>query len=155
VIVVNKSRKDEFRSLDDLAGKLGAIIENSTMHTELDQLNKTAYSANPTRYQFIAAYGEGIEAVEAGTVDYTIVGADSALWYTRHQAKNSVAVFPMGPERMNNWALHKDYKDLQAAVNAFIEVQQTSKDSALDQLFKDYTGLSYAKYLRLISHGIR
>lgn len=155
VIVVTRARQKEFRALGDLAGKTGAIIENSTQHTALDQLNETQYKANPTQYKFIANYGEGVKAVEAGDVDYTVIGADSALWYTRHQAKNSVAVFPIGPERMNNWAMHKDYKELQGAVRDFIRVQQTTEGSALDTLFRDYTGLSYAKYLRLISHGIK
>lgn len=155
VIVVNKADVDSFGSLDDLAGKTGAIIENSTQHTALDQLNETSYADNPTLYKFIANYGEGVGAVEAGEVDYTVIGADSALWYTRNQAENATAVFPIGPERMNNWAMHKDHADLRAAVDEFIEIQQTTNGSALDQLFIDYTGLSYAKYLRLISHGIR
>lgn len=155
VIVVNKTRKSEFRSLEALAGKVGAIIENSTQHTALDQLNKSSHATNPTQYKFIANYGEGVTAVESGAVDYTVIGADSALWYTRHSAKNSVAVFPIGPSRMNNWAMHKDHHELQSAVREFIKVQQTTAGSALDQLFTDYTGLSYAKYLRLISHGIK
>ena len=155
VIVVNKTRKEEFASLDDLTGKLGAIIENSTQHTALDQLNETNFADKPTLYQFVANYDEGVEAVEKGQVDYTVIGADSALWYTRNQAKNSVAVFPIGPERMNNWAMHKEHTELQSVVRDFIEVQQTTSGSALDQLFMDYTGLSYGRYLRLISHGIK
>jgi len=155
VIVIHKDRAEEFGDLSSLAGTVGAVIENSTQHTALDQMNSTDFSGNPTQYSFVQNYGEGIDAVEGGEVDYTVIGADSALWYGRNEAKNSVAVFPIGPERMNNWALHKDYTELLGKVTEFIEIQQVSKGSALDQLFKDYTGLSYAKYLRLISHGIR
>jgi membrane-bound lytic murein transglycosylase MltF len=155
VIVINKEHQDAYVSLDDLAGKLGAIIENSTQHTALDQMNATSFAENPTQYRFVATYGEGVDAVEAGEVDYTVLGADSALWYARHYAENSVAVFPIGPERMNNWAMHKEHVALQQAVEEFIELQQTTEGSALDQLFIDYTGLTYARYLRLISQGIK
>jgi membrane-bound lytic murein transglycosylase MltF len=94
---------------------------------------------------------DSAKAVDAGEVDFTLMDSDAALWATRHQLKNAVAAFPVGPLEGVGWAFRKDDKDLQAAVQAFFAAERVDLDSALQALWTKTYGLSLTKFITLIT----
>ena len=54
-----------------------------------------------------------MRAVDKKIVDFTIIGADGALNWTRKKVKNSVVAFPVGSANELGWAFRKEDKGLQ------------------------------------------
>jgi ABC-type amino acid transport substrate-binding protein len=151
MVFVHQSKKDQFKQLSDLAGKLADIIENSSQHSWLDEQNKTVFQDNPVRVQFSESQTANFEVIDANKADFTITGPEDALWEMRHHVNNSVAAFPVGSILEVTWGFRKEDQDLQAAFGEWITAQQRDEDSVLNKVWKDTFGLSYAKYIRLVT----
>ena len=96
MVLVNRAHQAQFRTPADLAGKVAAIEKDVSQHGWLQDQNISAYAANPVRLTLMP-FNDGIKAVDAGEVDFTMMDSDQAMWATRYQFKNTVVAFPVGP----------------------------------------------------------
>ena len=149
-VLVHRTRQAQFRTPADLAGKVAAIEKDVSQHSWLQDENTSTYAANPVRLTLMP-FNDGIKAVEAGEVDFTMMDSDQALWVTRYQFKHTVVAFPVGPLEEVGWAFRKDDQDLQAAVQAFFAAQRADPNSALQALWTKTYGLSLTKFITLMT----
>jgi len=150
MVLVNTAAKGQFHTAADLAGKVAAVEKDSLQHSWLQEQNTSTYAANPVRLTRMLT-DDGVKAVAAGEVDFTLLDSDGALWATRHQFKNTVVTFSVGPLKELGWAFRKDDQDLQAAVQAFFAAQRADPDSALQALWTKTYGLSLTKFITLMT----
>lgn len=151
MVIVNKAQKDQFKSLSDLAGKKAATTRNPWQHTFLDKQNQTVYKDKLAELDFYADFTQMLAAVDSGKADFALLSAEDALWFIRHQLKNSVAAFPNGDLKETGWGFRKDNQDLQAAFQQFWQAQVADKDSLLNAVWKETFGMSFASYTRLVT----
>jgi len=149
MVIVNQAHKARFHTTADLAGKVAAVEKDTSHHSWLQDQNTSTYAANPVRLTLMP-FNDGIKAVDAGEVDFTLLDTDAAIWSTRHQFKQAMVVFPVGPTEEIGWAFRKDDKDLQAAVQAFFEIQKAMATSPLNQIWERAFGLTLTKFERLL-----
>ena len=149
MVIVNQAHKARFHTPEDLAGKVAAVEKDTSHHSWLQDQNTSTYAANPVRLTLMP-FNDGIKAVDAGEVDFTLLDTDAAIWSTRHQFKQAMVVFPVGPTEEIGWAFRKDDKDLQAAVQAFFETQKAMATSPLNQIWERAFGLTLTKFERLV-----
>ena len=150
MVIVNKARKAQFQTPADLAGKVAAATKDSTQQTWLQEQNSSVYAANPVHI-LVMIQDEAIKAVDAGDLDFTLAYADAAIWATRHQYKNIVVAFPVGPTEEIGWAFRKEDKDLQESVKIFFETQRADSDSALNGIWKKAFGMSLPQFITLVT----
>lgn len=150
MVVVHKTRQQEFADPSSLGGATAAILANTSYHRWLQQRNKQEYASDPVRIELVDA-GERIRAVNEGSIDFTMLDANLALWTTRHQAKNTVAVFTVGPVDEIGWAFRKQDKHLQAAVHSFFDEQRSNPASQLNVIWKQTFGMSLSQFVSLIA----
>ena len=150
MVIVNQAHKARFHTATDLAGKVAAVEKDTSHHSWLQDQNTSTYAANPVHITLMP-FNDGVRAVDAGEVDFTLLDSDGALWATRYQFKNAVAAFPVGPLEEVGWAFRKDDKDLQVAVQAFFAAQRADPNSALQAHWTKTYGLSLTKFITLIT----
>ena len=73
MVLVHRTRQAQFRTPADLAGKVAAIEKDVSQHSWLQDENTSTYAANPVRI-ILMPFNDGIKAVEAGEVDFTLHG---------------------------------------------------------------------------------
>ena len=129
---------------------MAAVEKDSLQHSWLQEQNTSTYAANPVRLTSMLT-DDGVKAVAAGEVDFTLLDSDGALWATRHQFKNTMVTFSVGPLKELGWAFRKDDQDLQAAVQSFFAAQRADPDSALQALWTKTYGLSLTKFITLMT----
>ncbi|MCI0561763.1 MAG: transporter substrate-binding domain-containing protein, partial [Nitrososphaera sp.] len=151
MVMVNKSKQAEFKIPADLCGKVAAVLKASTFTTWLEEQNKGMCVAKPIQIKLLAGVEEGVKLVDAGSIDFTMLDTTDAIWRTRHQVKNTVAAFVVGPMDEGSWAFCKEDKDLQAAVQKFFDTQRADKNSALNQIWKKYYGMTLIDFIELIT----
>jgi membrane-bound lytic murein transglycosylase MltF len=149
MVIVNTAAKGQFHTAADLAGKVAAVEKDTSQHSWLQDQNTSTYAANPVRI-ILMPFNDGVRAVDAGEVDFTLLDTDAAIWSTRHQFKQAMVVFPVGPTEEIGWGFRKDDKDLQAAVQAFFETQKAMATSPLNQIWERAFGLTLTKFERLV-----
>ena len=149
MVLVHRTRQAQFRTPADLAGKVAAIEKDVSQHSWLQDENTSTYAANPVRI-ILMPFNDGIKAVDAGEVDFTLLDTDAAMWLTRYQFKHAIVAFPVGPTEEIGWAFRKDDKDLQAAVQAFFETHEAMPISPLNRFGKRRYGLSLTKFIALV-----
>jgi membrane-bound lytic murein transglycosylase F len=151
LVIVNKSKQAEFKAAADLAGKVAAILKEGAYQTWLQEQNESVYAANPIQIELVTTEDEGLKAVDEGKIDFTIVMAETAIWSTRHQFKNSVGAFAVGPMYEVGWAFRKEDKDLQAVVQKFFDTQRAAENSSLNQIWDKYFDMSLIDFIGLIT----
>jgi len=149
MVIVPASQHSYVKSPADLAGKVAVIEKDTSYHTFLQEQNQSAYAENPIHIMLMATE-KAFEAVDAGSVDFTIVDSDAALWSVRNLLKISVMAFPVGATDEVGWAFRKQDKDLQAAVEQFFTRQRADEHSDLNQIWKTYFGMSLTKFIMLV-----
>jgi hypothetical protein len=149
-IIINKSRVEEFRGLNDLAGKTAAVMEGTSFHNWLEEQNKALFEKDPIKLKFMPQE-QAIKAVDSGKVDFAVAGADGALWAVKNFAKNAKVAFPTGEITEYGWCFRKEDKDLQEAVHNFFEVQKNSPDSQLNKNWQEYIGLTLGEFILFVT----
>lgn len=153
-IIVNSARKEEFREINDLAGKTAAVMEGTAYHTWLDSMNLGAFQENPVKIVFLPQK-DAILAVEAGKADFSVIGADGALWSIKSFAGNVSVAFPVGEITEYGWCFRKADKSLQASVARFFNQQKKRPDSKLNQNWKENTGMTLDDFIMFVSQASR
>jgi ABC-type amino acid transport substrate-binding protein len=151
-VLINKSKKAEFKTPADLCGKVAATYKDSGYHTWLQEQNKSICVANPIHMELTTTEEEDLKAIEEGRVDFTLALVVTAIRFTRHEGKNCVVPFLVGPMRFFGWAFRKEDKDLQEALKKFFDVQRATKDSILNNQWKSYLGMTLIEYIELITY---
>ena len=149
-IIVNKARADEFKDIQDLAGKTVAVMEGTSYHTWLEKQNLGVFAQNPIKFNFMPQE-QAIKAVDSGKADFAMAGADGALWAINNFAKNCRVAFPVGKSTEYGWCLRKEDRDLQKAVKAFFDVQRNSLDSAINRNWKEGVGLTLGEFILFVT----
>jgi len=149
MVIVHKSKKSQFKSPADLAGKTVLLEKNTSYHTWIEEQNKTVYAANPVKIEFMLETPARKE-VNSGKDAFIITDADVAIWGTRNEIKDSVVVFPVGPADEIGWGFRKEDKELQDAAQKFFDNQRTNPDSVLNTIWKNYFGRSLTEFIALM-----
>ncbi len=105
-VVVHRDKKENFRSKADLMGKTAAVMKGTTYHTWIEEKNRTDFADNPVRIQYMST-DDSMKAVDSKAADFTVIGADGALNWTRNKVKNSETAFFVGPVTQVGWAFEK------------------------------------------------
>lgn len=153
VVVVHKDNQPGYTEVAALAGKKAAIQKWTSYHSWLEAQNARARLSSPVRIQFMTT-NESMQAVDAKSVDFTIIGADGALNWTRNRVKNLVVAFPIGDTTEVGWAFRKRDKDLQEAVRRFFDAQ-AAVGSRFDDIWKEKVGISLSEFNVFISALIK
>lgn len=148
MVIVNKSAKPLIRHPRDLGGRVAAVQKDTSHHTWLQDQNRSAFLAHPVQIRFLRM-ADGVAAVDAGQVDFSISDPDLAIASTR-LLKNIMVAFPVGPSDEVGWAFRKQDKDLQLAVQAFFDGQRKQPGSELNRIWKKYFGRSLNEFIALI-----
>jgi len=149
MVIVHKSKKSQFKSPADLAGKTVLLEKNTSYHTWMEEQNKTVYAANPVKIEFMLETPARKE-INSGKDAFMIADADVAIWATRNVIKDSVVVFPIGSADEIGWGFRKEDKELQAAAQKFFDNQRTNPDSVLNTIWKNYFGRSLTEFIALM-----
>lgn len=149
MVVVNKADAAQFRSVSDLAGRMAAAEKDTSFHTWLQAQNASRFASSPVTIELMPMM-RGIEAVDRGLVDFTMMDSDAAIWSTRNQFTNSSVAFPVGEVDEIGWAFHKTDKELQAAVQGFFESQKGDSNSQLNRIWRRAFGLSLDRFEAII-----
>ena len=151
MIIVHRSKRDQFKSEEDLGGNVAGIVKDTSFHTWLQEQNKSVRSSNPIQIQ--AQYKNTIETLKAlneGKVDFTVLDSDMAIWSSRYQSKSIVVVFPVGPVDEIGWGFRKEDKDLQTAVGEFFDKQRALQVSEFNKIWKDLFGITLTQFISLL-----
>ncbi|MFZ3045425.1 MAG: transporter substrate-binding domain-containing protein [Desulfatirhabdiaceae bacterium] len=149
MVIVNRSRKAQFKTPSDLAGKVAAIEKDTSYHTWMQEQNQGIFASNPILIRLMSTR-DCLNAVDKGEVDFTIVDSDAAIWAVRHQYQQSDMAFPVGTTDENGWAFRKEDKDLQDAVRTFFKAQRADDNSALNRIWQKYYGMSLTQFIQLV-----
>jgi len=144
VVVVNKSAREGFKTPSDLCAKTAATVKDTSWHTWLQAQNDTTCAANPIRIRLLD-FVESSQAVDSGSVDFTIVNFDNTL-VLNNPYKNSVMVFPIASVVEQGWAFRKEDRDLQAAARKFLEDQKSTADSLWNTQWRKAFGMTLPEY---------
>jgi membrane-bound lytic murein transglycosylase MltF len=144
VVVVNKDNQPAYKSVADLAGKNAAIQKGTSYYSWLEAQNAGPLASSPIRIHFMTT-DESMQAVNAQSADFTIIGADGALNWTRNRVKNVVVAFPVGDTTEVGWAFRKKDKDLQAAVGRFFD-SQAAVGSRFDEIWQEKVGIPLSEF---------
>lgn len=149
MVVVNKSRKAEFRNEADLAGKTVATDLNSSFHTWILEQNDSAYARNPIVVRLMRLE-KALDAVERKEVDFTLVDSDTALWEAAHGHQNIAVAFAVGPRDEIGWAVSRKNQDLRDAIQKFFDSQSQVDISELNTIWKEEFGTTLKQFQALI-----
>ena len=144
VVVVHKDNQPAYTGVADLAGKSAAIQKGTSYHSWLETQNAGPLASRPIKIQFMNT-DESMQAVDTKSADFTIIGADGALNWTRNRVKNVVVAFPIGNTTELGWAFRKKDKDLQEAVRRFFD-SQAAVGSKFDDIWKEKVGIPLSEF---------
>jgi ABC-type amino acid transport substrate-binding protein len=144
VVVVNKDNQPAYKGVADLAGKKAAIQKETSYSSWLETQNAGPLVSSPIQIQFMTT-DESMQAVDTKFVDFTVIGADGALNWTRNKVKNVVVAFPVGDTTEVGWAFRKKDKDLQEAVRRFFD-SQAAVGSRFDEIWKEKVGIRLSEF---------
>ena len=144
VVVVHKDNQPAYKSVADLAGKNATIQKETSYHSWLETQNAGPLAPSPIRIQFMTT-DESMQAVDSKSTDFTIIGADGALNWTRNKVKNVVVAFPIGDTTEVGWAFRKKDRDLQEAVRRFFD-SQAAVGSRFDEIWKEKVGIPLSEF---------
>ncbi len=150
MVVVNKTNKAQFNSPADLGGKTATTMKDSSWQTWLEEQNKTAYASNPIRIKLVPTE-DVLKAVDTGQADFALNDLDLAIWFIKHQVKNCVVAFPVGPTTEIAWAFRKEDRDLQAAAQKFFDAQRPVRDSALNKVWLRNYGMTVNEFADMVN----
>ena len=150
VVVVHRDNLASFKAETDLKGKSAAIQKGTTYHTWMEEKNKTDFADRPFQIRFMTT-DESMTAVDTKAVDFTIIGANGALNWTRNKVKNSVAAFPVGTVTEVGWAFRKEDRDLREAARALIKTQR-KVGSQFDVIWKEKVGISLSEFTLFLTN---
>jgi membrane-bound lytic murein transglycosylase MltF len=149
LVLINKSRAGALKTPADLAGKTAAAEKNSSFHTWLREQNETTFAHHPVVIRLMSLK-EGLNAVESGQADFTLVDADIALWEASHSFSHLGVAFPVGPRDEIGWAFDKKDQDLRIAVQDFFDSQAHDEASELNKIWKEEFGVTLMQFQSLI-----
>jgi ABC-type amino acid transport substrate-binding protein len=149
VVVVNTDNLSAYKGVADLAGKTAAIQKGTSYHSWLEAQNTGPLASNPIKIRFMTT-DESMRAVDTKSADFTIIGADGALNWTRNKVKNVVVAFPIGDTSEVGWAFRKKDKDLQEAVRRFFD-SQAAVGSRFDEIWQAKVGIPLSEFNVFIS----
>ena len=144
VVVVNKDNQPAYKGVADLAGKKAAMQKGTSYSSWLETQNAGPLVSSPIQIQFMTT-DESMQAVDTKFVDFTVIGADGALNWTRNKVKNVVVAFPVGDTTEVGWAFRKKDKDLQEAVRRFFD-SQAAVGSRFDEIWKEKVGIPLSEF---------
>ena len=149
MVIGHQSRNCILKTPTDLAGKSAAVEKNSSYHTWLMEQNQTTFSNNPVAIRLMSLQ-EGLNAVENGQVDFTLVDVDVALWEASHSSEKLFVAFPAGPMDAIGWAFDKKDQDLRNAIQSFFDSEAPDENSELNRIWKEEFGVSLVQFQALI-----
>jgi membrane-bound lytic murein transglycosylase MltF len=149
VVVVNKDIQSAYKGIPDLAGKTAAIQKGTSYHSWLEAQNAGPLASNPVGIQFMTT-DDSMRAVDAKSADFTIIGADGALNWTRNKVQHVVVAFPIGDTTEVGWAFRKNDRELQEAVRRFFD-SQAAVGSRFDEIWQERVGIPLSEFNVFIS----
>ncbi len=156
IIVTNKKKglSSPLLKEADLAGKSAIIEKGSIYENWINERNKTVFSKNPIRKEFVMAMEEKLALLNEGKYDFTILDIGTGLQVAgtmNSRYKNIEVSFPVGEMSYGGWAFQKGDEDLFAEGKKFIEAQTRNSNSEMNRIWKKYFGLSHADYMNIVT----
>lgn len=151
MVIINRDNGGTITGPDDLAGRTAVVMQSSWQEDWLIDKNASAYTDKPVSIKHMDTIADTLAEVDAGRADFALLSSEDALWFTRHQLKNSVAAFPFGDMLQAAWGIPSDSPKLMAAFERFWAAQQADPNSELSTMWRDTFGLPFPKYLRLLT----
>ncbi len=148
-VVINKSNQGKIKSETDLRGRRAAVMEGTTYHSWMAQKNSTDFADDPIQLTFMPT-NDSMLAVDNQQADFTVIGANGALTWTRHKVKNSAVGFFVGPVTQVGWGFRKGDTDLLEAADLFFESQRRL-NSRFDEIWKEKVGMTLSEFNVFIS----
>lgn len=149
MVIIHKSKKNQYKTVADLAGKVAAVSKDSSYHTWVQEQNQSTFLNQPVKIELMLL-ADSYAAVDANQVDFSLSDSDLAISAIRHQYKNSIVAFPVGPTEEIGWGFRKQDKDLQAAVQIFFDAQKMGEQSEFNQIWQRHLGISMIKFITLV-----
>ncbi|MDC8771236.1 substrate-binding periplasmic protein [Roseateles albus] len=150
MVIARKDKKNQFKTVADLAGKSAAVTLNSSYHGWLQKMNAGEFQKNPVKIIFKEEADEIFRLIEAGDIDFTVQDAYLAIYATKNSFKKSAVMMPVGPLDEIGWAFRKQDADLRAAAELFFSKQLGKPDGALNLIWEKNFGLSIDKFIVLM-----
>lgn len=150
MVLVHKNNKHNYRSHNGLSGKTAVVERNTSFHTWLQQQNKGLLKATPVNIRLFPTI-QALDMINQQQADFTIIDADAAIWTTRYDYPNLIAVLPVGQMKQIGWMMRKKDKELKAAVNTFFIEQRKKPQSVLNRTWKFYYDMTMTDFIRLVS----
>lgn len=149
-VIINKDNQNNIKSEADLKGKRAAVMKGTSYHTWIEEKNRTDFADNPVQITLMST-NESMNAVDNKAVDFTVIGADGALNWTRNKVKNSVVGFFVGPVNQVGWGFKKGDKELLEAAKTFFD-SQFKVNSKLDLIWKEKVGITLSEFNLFITN---
>ncbi|QEL55142.1 transglycosylase SLT domain-containing protein [Chromobacterium paludis] len=150
MVVANNAWRGRIRYGAQLAGLRTATEKDTSYHSWLQEQNHTLFASKPIKIELMPM-ADGLQALNAGNVDFMLLDADMAIWHTHHQLKNTYVAFPVGPKDEIGWAFRKEDKDLQAAVARYFDEQRQNQDSDFNRIWLHYHGRTLTDFIALLA----
>jgi membrane-bound lytic murein transglycosylase F len=151
IILVHKSKINEYKQVSDLAGKTAAVMGGTSFHSWLEEQNETQFKSNPIKIALLPQQ-DAFKAISSNKYDFAITGADGAFWAINSTAPDAVVAFPVGKSKtIYGWCFRKEDKHLQAVVSDFFIEQRSRLDSQLNTNWKEYYGISLSEFSLFLS----
>lgn len=150
LVIASRPMKAQLKTVADLAGKTTGTEKDTSFHTWLQEQNRTAFAADPIKIKLMST-ADSLAALDAGGLDFILADSTQAIWMTRHELKNAVVAFPVGPTLENGLAFRKEDKDLQAATQSFLDEQRKNPTSDLNRIWWRHFGRTLTEFIALIA----
>ncbi|MEH7109261.1 MULTISPECIES: transporter substrate-binding domain-containing protein [Bacillaceae] len=144
-IIVSKTNKQPFHSLDDLKGKKVLTSATSAEATLLENYNKTHNNAIQIVYTN-GASNDTVSQITTGRVDATL-GADFSLSLIDPQGKLKIVGEPLASNGVYFVFRKNDPKEQQLADQVDQALKQITADGTLSKLSEKWLGEDYTKNL--------
>lgn len=151
-VVVHQDNLAAFSTESDLRGKRAAVMQGTSYHTWMEQMNVTVLQDDPIQISLMPT-DDSMLAVDEKNVDFSIIGTDGALNWTRKKVQNSAVAFFVGPVIQKGWGVRKGDADLLEALESFI-VDQRKMGSRFDDIWTEEVGISFSDFSLYITNVV-
>ncbi len=149
VVLVHTDNRERFQSLSDLAGTVAMAQRGTSFHGWLLEQNESTFTNDPVDIRVMPT-PRALEALSRGEGDFTVMDADAAFWTIRNRHANLHMAFPVGSIEEIGWGLRREDEDLREAVEVFFRQQRDQENSALNDIWRRYLGMSLIQFTSLL-----
>ncbi len=145
LLIVPKSNKS-LKSYEELKGLTIGFLSNSSYETHIKSINNLV--DGKIKFKTTSSEEQSQKLLKQGRIDGFITVSYLALEFVKHNPDYKIA-FPVSPVKKIGWAVENDNEGLREEIENFYATLKGS--GKLDRIFIEHFGMSYSKYLEIIS----